>query len=137
MGIPKQILAVDDDEQILFVWRGAFLEYEDQFHIETAQSGEEALELVMQTAFDLVVTDIRIPGMNGYELTEAIRQLNQDLPVIWITGFPNHKMEARAALLGVHRCLSKPISIARIREVVAEELLRDSSIAGFLGANRD
>ncbi len=127
----KQILAVDDDEQILFVWRGAFLEYEDLLVVETACSGSEALKLMAKTAFDLIVTDIRLPGMDGYELTEAIRQQDQDVPVIWITGFPNSEMEARAALLGVFRCLSKPMSIAQIRQVVAQELSLNGLAAVF------
>ncbi len=129
MGIEKWILVVDDDEQILIVWRGALLKYAGGWRLETARDGCEALDLAMQRAFDLIVTDIQMPCMNGSELTEAVRQLNQDVPVIWITGFPGDELEARAARLGVYCCLIKPLAIAEIRQVVAE-VLENSRVGG-------
>ncbi len=75
VSLDKQILVVDDDEQILLVWRGALSK--PGWAVETAASGDEALAMVRQMAYDLVVTDIRMPQMNGFELTQAIRALRQ------------------------------------------------------------
>jgi len=81
----KNILVVDDDEQILIVWRGALGGHAEHWHVETAQSGHEALEKIGTTVFDLIVTDLRMPGMDGCDLTVAVRHLMGDVPVIWIT----------------------------------------------------
>jgi CheY-like chemotaxis protein len=115
----KNILVVDDDEQILIVWRGALARYAEQWHVETVQSGQEALEKIKATRFDLVVTDLKMPGMSGCDLTVAIRQLIGDVPVIWITGYPQFEALAKADELGVSRFLSKPLSVAQIRQLVA------------------
>ena len=118
----KSILVVDDDEQILLVWRGALEGHAKHWHVETAQSGPEALEKIQTASFDLVVTDIRMPGMDGCDLTMAVRQLLGDVPVIWITAYPQPGALALADDLDVCRFLSKPISVAQIRQVVAQVL---------------
>ena len=118
----KSILVVDDDEQILLVWRGALEKFARHWHVETAQSGHEALEKIRTTAFDLIVTDLRMPGMDGCDLTKAARQLVGDVPVIWITAYPQPGAVTRADELDVHRFLNKPMSVAQIRQVVAQVL---------------
>jgi len=119
---PKSILVVDDDEHILLVWRGALEGFGEHWHVETAQSGHEALEKIRTTAFDLIVTDLRMPGMDGRDLTMAARQLAGDIPVIWITAYPQPGALALADDLAVRRFLNKPMSVAQIREVVAQVL---------------
>lgn len=123
-----RILVVDDDDQILLVWRGALLRFGTQLRLETAQDGCQALDLVLRNAFDLIVTDIRLPCMGGCELTEAIRQRDHDVPVIWITGYPEQGLEQRAADLGVSQLLAKPLSIDRIRQLVSEYTLQDNEL---------
>ena len=118
----KNILVVDDDEQILFVWRGALEGHAEHWHVETAQSGHEALEKIGTTAFDLIVTALRMPGMNGCDLTVAVRHLLGDVPVIWITAYPQPGALARAEALAVRRFLNKPMGVAQIRQVVAQVL---------------
>ncbi|MGC9357233.1 MAG: response regulator [Anaerolineae bacterium] len=124
MGTRKQILVVDDDEQILFVWRGALARYADRWCVKTARNGGDALDLVTQTPFDLIVTDIKMPGMNGCELTSAVRRLDEKVAVLWITCFPDADLHEKADRLDVRDCLIKPLSITQIRKVVAEALVR-------------
>ena len=118
----KSILVVDDDQQILLVWRGALEGHTKHWHVETAQSGPEALEKIGAASFDLVVTDIRMPGMSGCDLTMAVRQLIGDVPVIWITAYPQPEALALADDLDVCRFLNKPMGVAQIRQVVAQVL---------------
>jgi len=122
MDKQKQVLVVDDDEQILIVWRGALEERAEQWHVETARSGHEALEKIGSIAFDLIITDLRMPGMDGCDLTVAVRQLVGDVPVIWITAYPQAGVLARASSLAVHRLLNKPLTVAQMRQIVAEAL---------------
>ena len=122
METGKKILVVDDDEQILFVWRGALEGHAERWHVETALSGQEALEKVKLTSFDLIVTDLLMPGMDGCDLTVAVRDLAGNVPVIWITAYPQPEAVAKAEALAVRRFLNKPLSIAQIRQVVAHAL---------------
>jgi len=119
----KNILVVDDDEQILLVWRGALEGYSGHWHVETAQTGQEALEKIRKADFDLVVTDLRMPGgMDGCDLTVAVRRLIGDVPVIWITAYPQREALARSEALDVRQLLNKPLGVAQIRQVVAQVL---------------
>lgn len=118
----KRILVVDDDEQILYVWRGALEGHAEEWQVETAQSGYEALEKVKTTPFDLIVTDLKMPGMDGCDLTVAIRRLAGNIPVIWITAFPQPGAQAKANALGVTQFLNKPIGVAQIRQLVTQAL---------------
>ena len=118
----KRILVVDDDDQILFVWRGALEGHAKEWQVETAQSGHEALEKIKTTPFDLIVTDLKMDGMDGCDLTVAVRRLVGNVPVIWITAYPEPGAQAKAGALGVARLVNKPIGIARIRQIVVQAL---------------
>jgi CheY-like chemotaxis protein len=118
----KTILVVDDDEQILIVWRGALEGQPRHWHVVTARSGDEALDRIGTTAFDLIVTDLRLPGMDGCDLTVAIRHRLGNVPVIWITAYPHREALARSEALAVRRLLHKPLTVAQIREAVAQVL---------------
>ena len=122
MGACKRILAIDDDERVLFVLRRTLMGLNDGCEIVTAQNGCEALDKIRARPFDLVITDMRMPGMDGVELTEKIRALNSDTVVIWITAYGCHKVEAEAARLSVYECLEKPLKVTEIRRVVQEAL---------------
>ena len=118
----KRILVVDDDDQILYVWRGALEGHVKEWQVDTAMDGFEALEKIRTTSFDLIVTDLKMDGMDGCDLTVAIRSLAGNVPVIWITAYPESGAQARADALGVARFVNKPIGIARIRQIVAQTL---------------
>jgi DNA-binding NtrC family response regulator len=63
-----------------------------------------------------------MPGMDGIELTEAIRNLDADVIIIWITAHGCHHFSSEAARLSVHDCLEKPIRVQDIRRAVLEAL---------------
>lgn len=118
----KRILVIDDDELLLFVWNHALKKIENEYEIETTSDGYEALRRIREEHFDLVVTDLLMPDVNGYELTEAIRDLHPDMPVIWLSGSSEKKVLAEAERLRVNRRLDKPLSASEIRDAVVEAL---------------
>ena len=126
MDVRKHILVVDDDERVLFVLRRTLMRLGNGHEIVTARSGREALAKISARPLDLVITDLRMPGMDGVELTEKIRALNSDTVVIWITAYGCHQVKAEAARLSVYRCLEKPLKVTEIRQV-AQEALRSTS----------
>ena len=78
---------------------------------EAANSGEQALEKVKTNDYDCVLTDIRMPGMNGVDLYEAIKNIKPDLPVILMTAYAVNKLVNRGIEEGAIATLNKPIDI--------------------------
>ena len=84
MSEHKHILLVDDDERVLLILDRTLRTLKNGYRIETAQSGREALEKAGRMRISLLMTDLVMPGMDGVELTEAIRDLNAEAAVIWM-----------------------------------------------------
>ena len=118
----KRILVVDDDERVLLVLHDILAGLGSQYEVVTAQSGYEALDKARKTPFDLLIADLRMPGMDGVELTEAIKALSPSTVVIWITAYGSQETSAEAQRLGVYRCLDKPLEVAEIRQIALEAL---------------
>jgi CheY-like chemotaxis protein len=120
--MPKRVLIVDDETRILFVLRHTLAKLGPKCEIETFSAGIDALEAARETLFDLVITDLRMPDMDGIALTEALRALPYDPIVIWMTAYDSCTTRSDAERLGVHRCLDKPLEVAEIRQIVSETL---------------
>ena len=95
------------------------------FKVATAGSAAAALELARVEAFDVVISDIGMPGMNGYELAEALRELPdyQVVPMIAVTGYSMYDDRERAIQSGFNAHLTKPIDPSALLDLIAE--LRD------------
>ena len=117
-----RVLTVDNAETVLFLWRNVLLQPVGAYEVVTAGNGHDALEEFTRGPFDLVVTEVRMPGMSGVELTEVIRQLGYKTPIIWLTGLGVPNMAGEAARLDVHCCLYKPLEVHEMRQAVADAL---------------
>jgi DNA-binding NtrC family response regulator len=117
-----RILVVDDDERVLFVLRRALLAFQNGYEIVSTQDGREALDRAKEIPFDLVITDLKMPGVDGIALTQAIRGLNFGTVVVWITAYGCAQVSDEATRLSVYECLEKPLRIEEIRRVVREAL---------------
>jgi CheY-like chemotaxis protein len=122
-----RILIVDDDEVVLLVLHDMLAGIHDRWEIAVAQSGTCALLEFREQSFDLVVTDVRMPEMNGIELTEALRALDSNTAVIWITAYGGDEVAEEAARLGVDVCLDKPVQITALRQAVQDALCDSQS----------
>jgi two-component system response regulator AtoC len=123
-----RILIVDDQELVRFVMERALEKLDASCDMVAASGAEEALEALTDQAFDLIMTDLRMPDMDGIELTERIRARGIEAAVVWITAYGCAKYSAEGERLGVHRCVEKPIEVGLIREVARDALegrLRD------------
>ena len=117
-----RILVVDDDERVLFVLRRALLTSQNGYEIVTAQDGHKALDKAKEIPFDLLITDLKMLGMDGIALTQAIRDLNFGTVVVWITAYGCAQVSDEVRRLSVYECLEKPLRIDEIRRVVQEAL---------------
>jgi DNA-binding NtrC family response regulator len=114
----KKILVVDDDEEL----RNMLLEVLsslDYFPIGV-EDGEQALNQLKIQDFDLVISDIRMPNMDGLTLLKNIKQTSSELPVVMITGFPSTCPAQKAMQEGADGYLAKPFRIEKI-----DQLMRD------------
>ena len=121
----REVLVVDDDDDMLAYVSGELRRY---FNIRTATNGEEALQKIQIQRPDLVVSDVRMPVMDGFELTRRIRQdqaLN-DLPVILLTAMTDEKKQVRGAESGADDYLLKPFN-ARVLVAKCSSLLAQRS----------
>ncbi len=102
------ILVVDDEPNYLIIL--SELLRDEGFEVFTAPNGEEGLAIVQEVDLDLVITDMQMPGMNGLELLDKIKEQNTHLPVIMITAFAEVEKAVAAMQAGAYNYLSKPFS---------------------------
>jgi excisionase family DNA binding protein len=120
-GRPR-ILVVDDEASIrdLLQKTLALAEYD----VETAQDGNAALERLNETpsAFDLLIADLKMPGMDGLTLIRQVKRLKAELPIIIITGFSTESSAIEAVNLGVAGYLTKPFRVPQVLAAAAKAL---------------
>jgi DNA-binding NarL/FixJ family response regulator len=124
---PPRILLVDDQRQVSRVLRSALEVSSRDYIINDVSSAEEALLEISRGPLDLLVTDLRLPGMTGLELVENLLKSNPKAKSILITGDPTEDVRRRAEALGVIAFLRKPIGTNMFLEIV------EHALAGLLG----
>jgi len=107
-GNMKRVLIVDDEEGFLQSLCDGFSSSK-RIVIFTALNGKEALEILDKKPIDLVVTDLFMPVMDGFELIGEMNKRHPDIPVIVMSAFLNNDTEQRLAALGVVGFLEKPL----------------------------
>ncbi|MBF0314983.1 MAG: response regulator [Oligoflexia bacterium] len=114
------LMLVDDEDIILSALCGAF---EDDYHIITAVSGEEALSKIVKEHFDIIICDMRMPGIQGYDVLKAVVEKDESIRRILLTGFSDEKAAQAAIEVGkIHQYKSKPINIIELGNLLKEEL---------------
>ena len=117
-NIPPRIMVVDDERDILsIVKRG--LESKKRFQVETFIDAESALESLKENSdnyYDLVLTDIRMPKINGFELYRRIKESNPHMKIVFITAFEINKDEFSKVIpsVDVIDFISKPVSMSTL-----------------------
>lgn len=109
MAEAKQILVIDDHFEMLEFLR-SMLDVSGQDYVVLAvPSAEEGLLELRRAHFDLLISDVRLPGMSGFELLRRMRKLGRDIPAIMITAYSSPQGEKEAEELGVYRYFKKPL----------------------------
>ncbi len=120
MNAKLQVLVIDDDAVVGRSFDRVLSE--KGYEVSTALSGEEALDTIENTEFDVVFTDIKMPGMDGLEVTERIKARCPWTPVVVITGYGTAENEAKASVLGVSGFVHKPLTPEIIESVTLKAL---------------
>ena len=120
MNTKPQVLVIDDDAVVgrsfdrVLSGKG--------YEVSTALTGEEGLKNIEATEYDVVFTDIKMPGMDGLEVAERIKAKCPWTPVVVITGYGTEENEAEASLLGVNGFVHKPLTPEIIESITLKAL---------------
>lgn len=122
-----RILIVDDDEVSCRLF-GEVLEG-DGYRVDQARSGEEALDCLRKESYDLLLVDVRMPGITGLDVTRAMRQEQPSLPVIVMTSFGSIETAVEAIHEGAYDYVSKPMNLDELKKIVARAVGQGESHA--------
>ena len=129
MSVRDRVLVVDDERDLAEL--AAFFLERAGFTARCAASAEEALQLLQHERFAVVVSDVRMPRMNGLELLQAIRQKDPDVEVLLLTGYPDLQAAVSAIKLGAFDYLAKPYVekdlVERVAKALAHRQVRDNN----------
>jgi two-component system NtrC family response regulator len=145
----RTILVVDDEPNYLVVLSEILRD--EGFEVFTAESGTQGLPIVQESDLDLVISDMKMPGMDGIQFLEKIKKIDRQLPVILITAYAEVEKAVQAMRLGAFNYIAKPFSneallasvnkatehYDMVREIkrLRDEITPKSGFAGMIGKN--
>jgi len=124
-----RLLIIEDEAAIrtglidVFVFHG--------YEVDAAADGKEGLDKALSGSFDLILLDIMLPGMNGFEICERIRAVDRDQPIIMLTARSSDEDIIQGLTLGADDYVAKPFSVAQL-VLRTQAVLRRSRVAGEL-----
>jgi CheY-like chemotaxis protein len=119
----KHILVVDDERSVAFLLSESLAQLSPEYQVQMAYSSEDALDKIAAGTFDLVITDLRMPGMDGLDLIRRVHDVSPGIRIILITAYGNDGVEKRARHLSVYRYITKPFKTEELMQMVEEALL--------------
>jgi CheY-like chemotaxis protein len=137
--IMKNVLIIDDEKSLLFSMKEGFEPYKDNLNILTANDGVEAIVALETNSVDLVVTDLKMPGLDGFQVIAHMSKNNPDVPIIVMTAFNTPEIEAKLKENGALTIFEKPVDFDEFVKSVLEKVnntnngkLSGISLASFM-----
>ncbi|MFO7560733.1 MAG: response regulator [Desulfobacterales bacterium] len=135
----RNVLIVDDDSVTRGLLSRVLKPHAEAFQVVTAPDGKEALNVIQSQKIDLVITDLQMPVMDGFELLARISERHPEIPVFIMTAFGDSEIKNRLETFGSTKYFEKPLNIDIITECIYEELnsgaegtLKGISLSSFL-----
>lgn len=116
----EKILIIDDEKSILDLLSVVF--EKEGYHVETSLAATRAVDLMGHKDFDLIISDIKMPKMNGMELLKYVRENRPDIPVVMITAYGTIKQAVEALKAGAMDYVVKPFDVEELKIIVAQGL---------------
>jgi len=114
----KRILIVEDDEEMRALLRDVI---EEEGHkTDSVNNGSEAFRKLVKQSFDLIITDIRMPGLTGLDILPGMRKLHPEVPIVVITAFGSEEIQRKALERGANAYLEKPIHFQKLRNLIQD-----------------
>ena len=130
----KRVLIVDDEEDLTWTLSKKLSKDSDKFELFCVNSGREAIEILNQLPFDLVITDVRMPEVSGLELLMQIKELYPQTKVIIMTAYGSTDVHKAATDRGCFSYIEKPFEINELRQQILDAITRQK---GFKGSVSD
>ncbi|HUT33340.1 MAG TPA: sigma-54 dependent transcriptional regulator [Planctomycetota bacterium] len=124
----REVLVVDDEPAIRTMMTG-YLEAEG-YRARVAADGAEAIRLVGEQLPDLVILDLRMPGMNGLDVLARIKEIDRRIAVVLMSGYATVETAVRAMKLGAETVLAKPVGLAELGRALDDALAQRQDLAG-------
>jgi CheY-like chemotaxis protein len=121
----NRILLVDDEETIRYVLKEALVS--EGYKVDVARDAFQAMERFKAAPYDLIITDIKMRGMDGIQLIREVKKSDSDLKIVIITAYGSLETVKEAAKLGVVEMISKPFKIQEIKDVLLRMLNNSST----------
>lgn len=129
MADVKEILVIDDHFEMLESLRSMLELSNADYEVLGVPSAEEGFLELQRTPFDLMITDVRLPGMSGFELVRKVREFRPELPIIMITAYSSAQGKQEAEQLGVTRYFQKPLDAEALLASVYAALFQDAALS--------
>lgn len=126
MSRSNKVLVVDDDDVVRLSYERSLKATDIDVEVETALNGEDALKAMERKPFDVVLLDLRMPGMDGMTVLKSIRRDWPKSGIIVITGYPTIESAKEAIRLGASDYLAKPVSPADIVNAASAAIAQKS-----------
>jgi len=114
----KRLLIVDDEETLTFSLYQSFILSPNDYEVVTANSGEEAIKKMQENPFDLIITDIFMPGIDGYEVLDWVKKEHPETKVVMMTAYGSSEHKDKALSGGASYYLEKPFEIKEFKKLV-------------------
>ncbi len=114
----KRLLIVDDEETLTYSLYQSFILSPNDYEVVTAGSGEEAIERMREAPFDLIITDIFMPGISGFEVLDLVKKEYPDTEVVIMTAYGSSENKEKALANGAKYYLEKPFEIKEFKKLV-------------------
>jgi CheY-like chemotaxis protein len=124
--VVKKVLIVDDDQEMLLSLEEGLSKYDETFSIVTAEDGLGAVDQLKDTTISLVVTDLKMPKMDGFSLLSHVMEHYPEIPVIIITGYSTLEMEKLAREGGAIGYIAKPFMIDDLAKRIITTLRKEA-----------
>lgn len=115
----KTVLVVDDEKLIRWTLTQAL---RPEYIVFTAASVDEALDILGRAPVDAVITDLRMPGLDGFDLVERLRKLQPQVKIFALSAYATEEVRRRLKEQGVLECLAKPFELAEVQDLLRRHL---------------
>ncbi|MGB0837184.1 MAG: sigma-54-dependent transcriptional regulator [Flavobacteriaceae bacterium] len=118
----SKILIIEDEAAIRRVLKRIISEESEDYHVEEAEDGLTGLEMIMKQDYDLVMSDIKMPKMDGVEVLTKIKEIKPEIPVVMISGHGDLDTAVNTMRMGAYDYISKPPDLNRLLNTVRNAL---------------
>lgn len=115
---PKRVLIVDDEPHVTMMLADSLEKLGEDYAVEMAHSGDEALTKVRQATYAVLITDYKMPGMNGLDLAQTVHRLSPETRIILMTAHGSDTLRDIVRQMELDGYLDKPFSVAQVRDLV-------------------